>query len=113
MRDRGGAMEWRVPNCSRERGNEDENTNNAIVEERNRERFRAGHEERNASEGGWKSRLRKSTVDQQQQQQQQPFGRTSGRGYDDDHGGGGQNREMGDEREEEAEEEEDDLMMDE
>jgi len=98
---------WRVPNCSREREREVENV----------------------EEGGWKGRLRKSTVDQQQQQGGSGYSSPARRGqqsvreqqeeeaeerrrnsgsYDreDDDGGGSRNGDGGQDMEE------DDLMMD-
>ncbi|GAA5916365.1 uncharacterized protein JCM6883_002645 [Sporobolomyces salmoneus] len=87
--------EWRVPNCSRERNQIEEGSRDGTpIASRERSSASRGREEE-----GWKSRLRKSTVDQQQQ-----HAVSTSRGYeeDDDGGGGGGMQD----------DEEDDLMMD-
>lgn len=88
---------WRVPNCSRERVEEERESTPVGKGRGNRGTIETREEE----ERGWKSRLRKSTVEQSSS----AGNRNSGRGYDDDHGGGGG-------RDDQFEEEEDDLMMD-
>lgn len=123
---RNGNEPSRVPNCSRERGetilqdgrgDDDERDYDGrgrdgtpLGKERNGGsggRFQGAVEE----QGGWKTRLRKSTVDQQQPPR---FGQGSDRnelenGYDHDYGG---NTMYNGTRHEEDQEEEDDLMMD-